>query len=176
MSMIKVVDVCKDFGELQVLKKCSLEVEQGEVVVIIGPSGAGKSTLLRSLNHLEKITSGKIYVEDQLLDDPKNGANKSPLTLKEKNSILLEMGMVFQRFNLFPHKTVLENVMLAPMSVKKTSRAEIEPIAIDLIKRVGLEDKMHVFPSILSGGKQQRVAIARALVMQHEIMIFAEPT
>lgn len=176
MSMIRTEHICKSFGELDVLKDVSVSVEKGEVVCIIGPSGAGKSTFLRSLNHLEKITSGKIYVEDQLLDDRKKGVNHSPLTLKEKNAILLRMGMVFQRFNLFPHKTVLENVMIAPINVKKMAPAEAEKIAKELISRVGLADKMDVYPSKLSGGQQQRVAIARALAMQPEIMLFDEPT
>ncbi|MFV0352701.1 MAG: amino acid ABC transporter ATP-binding protein [Oscillospiraceae bacterium] len=174
--MIKTEDICKSFGSLHVLKEISLEVNQGEVVCLIGPSGAGKSTFLRSLNHLEKITSGKIYVEDKLLDDRKNGVNKSPLTPKEKNAILLKMGMVFQQFNLFPHKTVLENVMVSPMVVKKTPKEQIEPLARELIAKVGLEDKLDVYPSKLSGGQQQRVAIARALAMQPEIMLFDEPT
>lgn len=176
MSMIKTVDICKDFGDLKVLKNVSLTVEPGEVVCIIGPSGGGKSTFLRSLNHLEKITSGKIYIEDQLLDDRKKSINHSHLTLKEKNGILLRMGMVFQRFNLFPHKTVLENVMIAPVNVKKMDPKKVEKIARDLIKRVGLEEKTDVYPNKLSGGQQQRVAIARALAMQPEIMLFDEPT
>ena len=176
MSMIRTEHICKSFGELEVLKDISVTVNRGEVVCIIGPSGAGKSTFLRSLNHLEKITSGKIYVEDKLLDDRKKGINHSPLTLKEKNAILLRMGMVFQRFNLFPHKTVLENVMVAPINVKKIPPAEAEKTARQLIARVGLADKMDVYPSKLSGGQQQRVAIARALAMQPEIMLFDEPT
>lgn len=176
MSMIKTVDICKDFGELKVLKDVSLTVEAGEVVCIIGPSGGGKSTFLRSLNHLEKITSGKIYIEDQLLDDRTKSINHSPLSLKEKNAILLRMGMVFQRFNLFPHKTVLQNVMIAPVNVKKVAPAEAEKIARDLITRVGLAEKMDEYPAKLSGGQQQRVAIARALAMQPDIMLFDEPT
>ena len=176
MSMIRTEHICKSFGELEVLKDISVTVNRGEVVCIIGPSGAGKSTFLRSLNHLEKITSGKIYVEDKLLDDRKKGVNHSPLTLKEKNAILLRMGMVFQRFNLFPHKTVLENVMVAPINVKKIPPAEAEKTARQLIARVGLADKMDVYPPKLSGGQQQRVAIARALAMQPEIMLFDEPT
>lgn len=176
MTMIKAENVCKDFGNLKVLKDVSLTVEPGEVVCIIGPSGAGKSTFLRSLNHLEKITSGKIYIEDQLLDDRENGVNKTHLSRKEKSKILLEMGMVFQRFNLFPHKTVLQNVMLAPVEVRKMPRVKAEAIARELIQNVGLGDKMDVYPSKLSGGQQQRVAIARALAMQPKIMLFDEPT
>ena len=122
MSIIKTEKLCKDFGELKVLKDCSLEVEQGEVVCIIGPSGAGKPTFLRSLNRLEKITSGKIWINDILIDDRKHGTNRVQMAKKEKEALLLDMGMVFQRFNLFPHLTVLENVMLAPTDRKRCFR------------------------------------------------------
>lgn len=176
MSMIKAEHVCKNFGDLKVLKDVSLTVEPGEVVCIIGPSGAGKSTFLRSLNHLEKITSGKIAIEGKPLDDRIDGVNQIKLTSKERADILLKMGMVFQRFNLFPHKTVLENVMVSPIHVKKMETEKVRQISQDLIKRVGLEEKMDVYPSKLSGGQQQRVAIARALAMQPEIMLFDEPT
>jgi len=176
MSFIKTADICKDFGPLKVLQNVSISVEQGEVVCIIGPSGAGKSTFLRALNHLEKITSGQIYIEDKLLDDRKNGTNHSPLTKKEKNEILLEMGMVFQRFNLFPHKTVLENVMLAPVQVRKIPKEKAKEKAKAMIDMVGLSDKIDAYPSKLSGGQQQRVAIARALAMEPKIMLFDEPT
>ncbi|HOO28514.1 MAG TPA: amino acid ABC transporter ATP-binding protein, partial [Lachnospiraceae bacterium] len=174
--MIRTENLCKNFGDLKILKNISMSVEQGEVVVIIGPSGAGKSTLLRSLNHLEKATSGKIFIEGQMLDNREKEVNHTHLNKHEKNILLLKMGMVFQRFNLFPHKTVLENVMIAPVNVKKMSNEQAEVIARDLITRVGLEDKMHVYPNKLSGGQQQRVAIARALAMQPEIMLFDEPT
>lgn len=176
MKIIKTENVCKNFGELEVLKDCSLEVEQGEVVCIIGPSGAGKSTLLRSLNHLEKINSGKIWVDDKLLDDRKNGINQVKISPKELTDHLLEMGMVFQRFNLFPHLTVLENIMLAPVEVKKMAKDEVRVIAKELIRKVGLGDKEDVYPNKLSGGQQQRVAIARALAMQPKMMLFDEPT
>lgn len=176
MEMIRTENLCKNFGDLKVLSDVSLTVNSGEVVVIIGPSGAGKSTFLRALNHLEKATSGKIYIEEKLLDDRLKEQNHSPLNKKEKEELLLKMGMVFQRFNLFPHKTVLENVMIAPINVKKMEKGEAEQVARDLIKRVGLEDKTDVYPSKLSGGQQQRVAIARALAMQPEIMLFDEPT
>lgn len=176
MEMIRAEGVSKSFGELDILKGIDLTVNQGEVVVIIGPSGAGKSTFLRALNHLEKATTGKIYIEGKLLDDRIKGVNHSPLDKKQKNELLLKMGMVFQRFHLFPHKTVLDNVMTAPMAVKKMKREEIEPKARELIQRVGLADKMDVYPSKLSGGQQQRVAIARALAMEPEIMLFDEPT
>ncbi|PXV95974.1 amino acid ABC transporter ATP-binding protein (PAAT family) [Lachnotalea glycerini] len=176
MSMIKTENVCKDFGELKVLKNISLTVEPGEVLCIIGPSGAGKSTYLRSLNRLEKITEGAIYIEDKLLEKREKGAKINKITSKERADILLEVGMVFQRFNLFPHKTVLENVMIAPMNVKKISKAEAEETARDLLGKVGLSDKIDAYPSKLSGGQQQRVAIARALAMKPKIMLFDEPT
>jgi len=176
MFMIKTEDLCKNFGELKVLKNCSLSVEQGEVVCLIGPSGAGKSTFLRSLNHLEKITSGKIWVEEVLLDDRIDSVNQIKMSAKERQKSLLEMGMVFQRFNLFPHLTVFENIMLAPMEVRKMKRAEAEVIVRNLLEKVGLSDKADTYPSKLSGGQQQRVAIARALAMQPKMMLFDEPT
>lgn len=176
MSMIRTENLYKDFGTLEVLKDVSLTIEPGEVVVIIGPSGAGKSTYLRSLNHLETITSGKIYVEDKLIDDRKNGINRVKISTKERAQTLLEMGMVFQRFNLFPHKTALANVMLAQQHVKKRDQEQARRIAADLLERVGLGDKLDAYPAKLSGGQQQRVAIARALAMQPKIMLFDEPT
>ncbi len=176
MSMIRTENVCKDFGDLKVLKNVSLTVEPGEVVCIIGPSGAGKSTYLRSLNRLERITEGTIYIEDKLLEQREHGSRINKISAKERTEILLEVGMVFQRFNLFPHKTVLENVMISPINVKKMNKSEAEAIAKDLITKVGLAEKMDVYPSKLSGGQQQRVAIARALAMQPKIMLFDEPT
>ena len=176
MSIIRTENLCKRFGSLEVLKDVSLSVEQGEVVVIIGPSGAGKSTYLRSLNHLETITSGKIFVEERLLDDRVNGVNKVKITPQERAEILLEMGMVFQRFNLFPHKTALGNVMIAQQNVRKRSKEEAYKIAIEELTRVGLADKLDAYPAKLSGGQQQRVAIARALAMQPKMMLFDEPT
>ena len=176
MSMIKTEKLCKDFGELKVLKDCSLTVEQGEVVCLIGPSGAGKSTYLRSLNHLETITNGKLWVEEKLLDDRINGVNQIKITPQERQQALLEMGMVFQRFNLFPHLTVLQNVMLAPINVRKRDKKETEELARELLSKVGLIDKADVYPTKLSGGQQQRVAIARALCMQPKMMLFDEPT
>ena len=176
MSMIKTIDVCKSFGTLEVLKNVSLTVDQKEVVCIIGPSGAGKSTYLRSLNRLEKITSGKIYIEDKLLFDCEHTVNKIKLPTKERAASLLEVGMVFQRFNLFPHKTVLENVMISPVNVRKITPEEAKAKAEVLLERVGLSDKLNEYPSKLSGGQQQRVAIARALAMEPKIMLFDEPT
>ena len=176
MSMIKTEKLCKDFGDLKVLKDCSLTIEQGEVVCLIGPSGAGKSTYLRSLNHLETITNGKLWIEDKLLDDRVNGVNQIKITPQERQQALLEMGMVFQRFNLFPHLTVLENIMLAPVTVRKRDKSETEELARELLNKVGLIDKADVYPTKLSGGQQQRVAIARALCMQPKMMLFDEPT
>ena len=176
MSMIRTEHLAKSFGELVVLKDINLTVESGEVVVIIGPSGAGKSTFLRSLNNLEKITSGKIFIEDKLFYHRENDRTVDKMEAKQHKDLLLEMGMVFQRFNLFPHKTVLENVMLAPMHVKKVSREKAEKTAKDLIAKVGLADKLDEYPARLSGGQQQRVAIARALAMEPEILLFDEPT
>ena len=172
MSIIKTENICKSFGSVEVLKNVSLTVEPGEVVVIIGPSGAGKSTYLRSLNHLEKPTSGKIWIDDKLIEDRMNGHNQVKLPHKERAAILLEMGMVFQRFNLFPHKTALQNVMLAPMNVKGVPEKEAKEKAVKLLNQVGLGDKLDSYPAKLSGGQQQRVAIA----MEPKMMLFDEPT
>ena len=176
MSIIKTENICKSFGSVEVLKNVSLTVEPGEVVVIIGPSGAGKSTYLRSLNHLEKPTSGKIWIDDKLIEDRVNGHNQVKLPHKERAAILLEMGMVFQRFNLFTHKTALQNVMLAPMNVKGVPEKEAKEKAVKLLNQVGLGDRLDSYPAKLSGGQQQRVAIARALAMEPKMMLFDEPT
>ena len=154
----------------------NLTVENGEVICIIGPSGAGKSTFLRSLNQLEMITGGKIFIEDELFLHREHDRTVESIDKEKHKALMLEMGMVFQHFNLFPHKTVLENLMLAPMTVKGKSQAEIEPLARQLLEEVGLSDKADVYPSKLSGGQKQRVAIARALAMQPKIMLFDEPT
>jgi polar amino acid transport system ATP-binding protein len=180
--MVKTVGVCKTFhgskgrGPLEVLKNVSLTVEQKEVVCIIGPSGAGKSTYLRALNRLELIDEGQIYIEDKLLFDCRHGVNSVKMHNDERNKVLLEVGMVFQRFNLFPHKTALDNVMLAPMYVRKLSFRDALNKSIQILERVGLGDKIDAFPAQLSGGQQQRVAIARALAMEPKIMLFDEPT
>ena len=176
MSIIKTENICKSFGTVEVLKNVSLTVEPGEVIVIIGPSGAGKSTYLRSLNRLEKSTSGKIWIDDRLIEDRVNGHNQINIHQKERAAILLEMGMVFQRFNLFPHKTALQNVMLAPMTVKGVPADKAREKAVQLLEQVGLGDKLDAYPAKLSGGQQQRVAIARALAMEPKIMLFDEPT
>ena len=182
MPMIKTLGVCKTFhgsngrGPLQVLKDVSLTVEQKEVVCIIGPSGAGKSTYLRTLNRLETIDEGKIYIDDKLLFDCHRGNNSVKMQHDERNKTLLEVGMVFQRFNLFPHMTVLQNVMLALTHVRKLGPGEARERSNHFIEVVGLGDKLDAFPSQLSGGQQQRVAIARALAMEPKIMLFDEPT
>ncbi len=176
MSMIRTEHVSKRFGHLEVLKDVNLTVENGEVICIIGPSGAGKSTFLRSLNQLEMITGGKIFIEDELFLHREHDRTVESIDKEKHKALMLEMGMVFQHFNLFPHKTVLENLMLAPMTVKGMSQAEIEPLARKLLEEVGLSDKADQYPSKLSGGQKQRVAIARALAMQPKIMLFDEPT
>ncbi|MGN0941551.1 MAG: amino acid ABC transporter ATP-binding protein [Selenomonadaceae bacterium] len=174
--MLRVSDIRKNFGDLEVLKGISFDVMRGEVLAIIGPSGSGKSTTLRCLNCLEKIDRGSIEVKgDYLVKD--NGNGPVEYAPKQKmHELLGSMGMVFQQFNLFPHMTVLENLLEAPMQVKKMKREEIEPIAAELLKKVGLYEKRDVYPSKLSGGQQQRVAIARALAMNPDIMLFDEPT
>ena len=180
--MIKTAGVCKTFcgrhgrGNVEALKNVSLTVEQSEVICIIGPSGAGKSTFLRALNRLESVDEGQIYIGGRLLFDCRHGVNRVKMRSGERNKILLEVGMVFQRFNLFPHMTVLENVMLAPLKVRGLSRADSHDRAAQILERVGLSGKIDEYPSKLSGGQQQRVAIARALAMEPKIMLFDEPT
>ena len=165
-TMIKVDHISKYFGPLKALNDVSLELHKGEIVVLIGPSGSGKSTLIRAINGLEKPEEGKIYIEDQLYD-PKN---------KKYAAQRMKMGFVFQHFNLFPNKTVLENLTLAQIRVLKRSEAEASEIAMKYLKRVGLDDKASQYPNKLSGGQKQRVAIARSLCMNPEIMLFDEPT
>lgn len=164
--MINVNDLTKKFGKLQILNGINLNITKGEVVVLIGPSGSGKSTFLRCLNLLEIPTSGTISFEGQNITDKSYNINLS----RQK------MGMVFQHFNLFPHKTVLENITMAPIKVKKLDVQKANEIAINLLKTVGLEDKKDAYPSQLSGGQKQRIAIARALAMEPHVMLFDEPT
>lgn len=166
MTIIEVKDLHKYFGKLEVLKGIDCTIEKGEVVSIIGPSGSGKSTFLRCLNLLEEVTKGQILI---------NGKN---ITSKDVNinKMRTEIGMVFQQFNLFPHMNVIDNVTLAPMKINKISRQEAEKQAMELLRKVGLEQKAKEYPSKLSGGQKQRVAIARALAMNPEIMLFDEPT
>ena len=163
--MIDIENLRKSFGDVEVLKGIDLTIKEKEVVVIIGPSGSGKSTLLRCMNYLEEPTSGKVSVDGIVLDGEAN-----------INKVREEVGMVFQRFNLFPHMTVLDNIMLAPIKVRHITKAEAEDTARKLLARVGLADKADAYPSQLSGGQQQRVAIARALAMKPKVMLFDEPT
>ncbi|MBU3204801.1 amino acid ABC transporter ATP-binding protein [Clostridium algidicarnis] len=164
--MIQIKNLTKDFGDNKVLKGVNEEIKKGEVVVVIGPSGSGKSTFLRCLNLLEIPTSGHIVFEGQDITDKKVDINK----LREK------MGMVFQQFNLFPHKTILDNITLAPIKVKGKSKEEAESIAFKLLDKIGLREKAKSYPSQLSGGQKQRIAIARALAMEPTVMLFDEPT
>ncbi|KLV26678.1 amino acid ABC transporter ATP-binding protein [Niallia circulans] len=166
MAKLKVTNLKKSYGNLEVLKSIDLQVTEGEVVCLIGPSGSGKSTLLRCLNMLEEVTSGEVVVNDFKLTDKKNDINK----------IRENIGMVFQHFNLFPHLTVLENITLAPVDLKKATPQQAKEKALQLLDRVGLKDKANENPSKLSGGQKQRVAIARALAMNPDIMLFDEPT
>lgn len=164
--MIEVKNLYKGFGKLEVLKDISVTITKGEVVAVIGPSGSGKSTFLRCINLLEQPTGGEIYIDGVNILDKKNNIMK----IREK------VGMVFQHFNLFPHMTVLENMIYAPMNVKGMKKDEAIQKSIELLKKVGLEDKKDVYPQKLSGGQKQRVAIARALVMEPEVLLFDEPT
>ena len=164
--MIKVRCLKKMFGTNHILKDVNITINPQEVVVVIGPSGAGKSTFLRCINHLESITDGHIYIEDVDITDKGTDINK----IREK------VGMVFQDFNLFPHMTVIENIMLAPIKVKKINAVQAKDKAMTLLKRVGLETKADVYPDSLSGGQKQRIAIARALAMEPDVMLFDEPT
>ena len=164
--MIKVKNLKKTFGDLEVLCGIDEHIEKGEVVVVIGPSGSGKSTFLRCLNMLETPTEGEIFIDDEKINDPKVDVNR----------IRQKMGMVFQHFNLFPHLTILKNITLAPVMLKKMTKEQAHDKAIELLGKVGLEDKADAYPAQLSGGQKQRVAIARALAMEPEIMLFDEPT
>ena len=166
MIKVKVEQLKKSFGSLEVLKGIDLEVKEGEVVCLIGPSGSGKSTFLRCLNKLEETTAGTVIVDDNDITDPKCNINK----------VRENIGMVFQQFNLFPHLSVLENIMLAPVDRKKLTKAEAKTTAERLLAAVGLAEKAGEYPPNLSGGQQQRVAIARALAMNPDIMLFDEPT
>lgn len=166
MLMLKTNKLTKKFQKNEVLKGIDLSIQQGEVVVIIGPSGSGKSTLLRCLNLLETPTSGQVLFEDKPLLDKTTDINQ----------VRQKMGMVFQSFNLFPHKTVLDNLTISPIKVKKQPLAESEVLAHQLLEKVGLSDKANAYPNSLSGGQQQRVAIARALAMEPDVMLFDEPT
>ena len=166
VEMIKIKDLKKKYGELEVLKGISTEIKEGEVISVIGPSGSGKSTFLRCINRLEEPTSGEIWVNGKNITE--NGV--------DINKVREEIGMVFQHFNLYPHKTVMENITLGPIRLKKISKAEAEKLALELLEKVGLSDKKDVYPNKLSGGQKKRVAIARALAMNPKIILFDEPT
>ncbi len=166
MSMIRVENLKKSFGDLEVIKDISTVVEEKEVICVIGPSGSGKSTFLRCLNRLEDISGGHVYIEGTDITNPKVDINK----------VRQDVGMVFQQFNLFPHKTVLQNVTLAPVKLKKGDQKAAEKKAYELLDKVGLAEKAKAYPGELSGGQKQRVAIARALAMDPKIMLFDEPT
>lgn len=164
--IIQIENLHKSYGSLEVLKGIDCQIREGEVVVVIGPSGSGKSTFLRCLNHLEEMTGGSIKINGHDLSDPQVDINR----------VRMEVGMVFQQFNLFPHKTVLENITLAPMKLMKVSANEARSIGMNLLEKVGLSQKHDVYPDKLSGGQMQRVAIARALAMNPKVLLFDEPT
>lgn len=164
--MIKIKNLHKSFGELKVLKGIDYTVKEKEVICVIGPSGSGKSTFLRCINLLEDITSGEVWIDGVKINDPETNIN----------DVRREVGMVFQQFNLFPHMTVIDNITLAPIQIRKLSKKDSEALARDLLKKVGLADKENAYPEQLSGGQMQRVAIARALAMKPKIMLFDEPT
>ncbi|WP_284676038.1 amino acid ABC transporter ATP-binding protein [Paenarthrobacter sp. DKR-5] len=168
--------VSKSFGTNRVLRSISLKVDPGEVLCIVGPSGSGKSTFLRCINHLDRVDAGRLSVEGQLVGYREKAGKLYELKPKEAAYQRRDIGMVFQRFNLFPHLTALENIILAPMKVKGTSKADASAKALELMDRVGLADKANEYPAHLSGGQQQRVAIARALAMEPKLMLFDEPT
>jgi polar amino acid transport system ATP-binding protein len=174
--MVKAEGVHKRFGRLEVLKGIDIEVQKGEVMCLLGPSGSGKSTLLRCINHLEKINSGRLSVDGELVGYREAGGKLHELHERDVARKRAEIGMVFQHFNLFPHMTALDNVTLAPIHVAGVSRTEARERAREVLTRVGLADKLDVYPVALSGGQQQRVAIARALAMAPKLMLFDEPT
>jgi polar amino acid transport system ATP-binding protein len=174
--MVRAEQVCKSFGNHQVLRGIDLAVEPREVMCIIGPSGSGKSTFLRCINHLDKVSAGRLWVDGHLVGYREHGGKLHELRESEVARRRRDIGMVFQRFNLFPHRTAAENIMEAPMTVRGDSRSEAREQAVELLKQVGLGDKLDSYPAELSGGQQQRVAIARALAMRPKLMLFDEPT
>ncbi|MBB4071380.1 amino acid ABC transporter ATP-binding protein [Leucobacter sp. OH2974_COT-288] len=174
--MVKAEAVSKSYGSNQVLKSISLEVAQGEVLCLVGPSGSGKSTFLRCINHLETINAGRLYVDGELVGYREENGKLYELNEREAAHQRRDIGMVFQKFNLFPHMTALENVMAAPLLHKKKDKAALQTQAMDLLARVGLAERFDYYPAHLSGGQQQRVAIARALAMEPKLMLFDEPT
>jgi polar amino acid transport system ATP-binding protein len=174
--MVRAEQVCKSFGRHQVLRGINLEVMPREVMCIIGPSGSGKSTFLRCINHLDKVSAGRLWVDGELVGYREHGGKLHELGESEVARRRREIGMVFQRFNLFPHRTAAENVMEAPVTVRRDSKTAARAQATELLERVGLADKLDCYPAELSGGQQQRVAIARALAMRPKLMLFDEPT
>ncbi len=176
LPMIVADRVCKNFGALQVLKGITLEVGRGEVLCLIGPSGSGKSTFLRCINHLEQVNAGRLYVDGELVGYRQKGDKLYELHPRDAAKQRRDIGMVFQHFNLFPHRTALENIVEAPTQVKKVKKADAIVKAKELLDRVGMADKANAYPAQLSGGQQQRVAIARALAMDPKLMLFDEPT
>ena len=173
--MLETQHVSKHYGKLEVLKDINLQVKKGEVICLIGPSGAGKSTYLRSLNQLETITGGKIFIKGHLLLHREHDHTVERIDKKTQQQLLLEMGMCFQRFNLFPHKTVLDNVMMSPIIVKHEDKEQVRQEALTLLDRVGLKSKADEYPNRLSGGQQQRVALARTLAQNPKIILADEP-
>jgi polar amino acid transport system ATP-binding protein len=174
--MVHAEDIHKSFGRTEVLKGMSLDLEPGEVACLIGPSGSGKSTFLRCINHLEKFDAGRLYVDGQMVGYQEEGDHLRELPGRDVQKRQSQIGMVFQKFNLFPHMTALQNLIEAPVGVLKEPKAEVQERAHGLLKRVGLEHKANAYPNQLSGGQQQRVAIARALAMRPKLMLFDEPT
>lgn len=175
-AMVRAEQVCKDFGALSVLKGVTLSVERGRVLVLVGPSGSGKSTFLRCINHLETVTAGRLYVDDVLVGYRESRGKLYEMPEREAARQRRDIGMVFQHFNLFPHRTALENIIESPIHVKKVKKSAAIERARDLLDQVGLGDKADAYPAQLSGGQQQRVAIARALAMDPKLMLFDEPT
>jgi polar amino acid transport system ATP-binding protein len=174
--MVKAESVCKNFGALKVLKGVTLEIGRGQVLVLVGPSGSGKSTFLRCINHLEQVNAGRLYVDGDLIGYTDHGNKLHEMPPRAAAKQRRDIGMVFQHFNLFPHRTALGNIMESPVQVKGVKKAEARARAIDLLEQVGLADKATAYPAQLSGGQQQRVAIARALAMDPKLMLFDEPT
>jgi polar amino acid transport system ATP-binding protein len=175
-AMVRSELVCKNFGALRVLKGISLNVRRGEVMCLVGPSGSGKSTFLRCINHLEQVTAGRLWVDGELVGYHERGGKLHEMTAKDAARQRRDIGMVFQKFNLFPHLTALENITEAPIRVKKQKKAAATDRARELLDQVGLAEKAKAYPAQLSGGQQQRVAIARALAMDPKLMLFDEPT
>ncbi|KAA0021075.1 amino acid ABC transporter ATP-binding protein [Antrihabitans cavernicola] len=175
-AMVKAEQVCKSFGALRVLKGITLEIDRGQVLCLVGPSGSGKSTFLRCINHLEQVNAGRLYVDGDLIGYREKNGKLYEMAPKDAAVQRRDIGMVFQHFNLFPHRTALENIIEAPTQVKGIKKADAVTRAKDLLDQVGLSDKANAYPAQLSGGQQQRVAIARALAMDPKLMLFDEPT